>query len=562
MKKIILLLFLLPIQLLAQIKLKYEQNISLTYTEVVDAYTFLAKKYPTQCKLEAVGKGDNGRDIYTFVINATKTTGEPVTILINNGIHAGEPDGIDASVEFAENLLKQMLRYPNVRIVIIPMYNVDGSSSQSCCTRANQNGPLNQGFRGNARNLDLNRDFIKADAANTKTFYKIFQQFKPHIFIDNHVSNGADYQHLMTLITSQSDKLGSILGTFARNEMEPYLFTEMAKKGIAMAPYMNTIASVPDSGIAGFLETPRFATGYAALFHCIGFVPETHMLKPFPDRVKATRELMETIAAFANENSSVLISLKLKAQKADMVRSWFPVAWKIDEKRVGSFEFRGYKAGYKTSEISGLPRLYYDRTKPYVKRIPYLNRYFVTDSVKRPGRFIIPQAWHEVIERLKLNDVELTQLSSDSLIPVKAKYIKSTETGNRPYEGHYLHTQTKVEEKTMEIQFFKGDYVVETDQPAVRFLMETLSPTAPDSYFSWNFFDSMLQQKEYFSDYVFEDTGAEILKNDPELKARLDAKRASDKAFAASAEEQLNFIYINSNYYEKSHKRYPVFQIP
>lgn len=562
MKKIILFLFILPIQLLAQVKLKYTENLSLTYPEIVAAYGFLAAEYPGKCKMEAVGNGDNGRAIYTFVIEPYKPTNTPVTILINNGIHAGEPDGIDASIEFAQNILKGTLRYPNIRFVIIPIYNVDGNSNQSCCTRANQNGPLNQGFRGNARNLDLNRDFIKADAANTRTFYKIFQQYQPHIFIDNHVSNGADYQYTMTLITSQADKLGPVLGPFARTIMEPALYEEMAKKGQLMSPYVNTLSATPDSGIVGFLETPRFATGYAALFHCIGFVPETHMLKPFPDRVKATQQLMETIAAFASENSSVLISLKKRAIQADVKRQWFPTSWKLNENRSEKFLFKGYQAGYKSSEISGFQRLFYDRLKPFSKRINYYKHYSAIDSIAKPKTFIIPQAWHELIDRLELNGVEMSRLDKDSMINCKAFYIKSFETSPRPYEGHYLHTQTKTEQRDLLFQFFKGDYLISTNQNAVRFLMETLSPGATDSYFNWNFFDSVLQQKEYFSDYVFEDTGAELLKQDVVLKAKFESKKKTDKAFASNKDAQLNYIYTNSKYYEITHMLYPVFQLP
>ncbi len=562
MKKIILLTLLLPIQLLAQSFLKYEQNLSLSYPEIISAYRQLAEKYPSRCTLEVAGKGDNGREIYTFTIAAEKTTRSVATILINNGIHAGEPDGIDASIEFAEQILGGKFRYPSTRIVIIPAYNVDGSSVQSCCTRANQNGPLNQGFRGNARNLDLNRDFIKADAENTRTFYKIFHRFKPHVFIDNHVSNGADYQYTMTLITSQTDKLGKVLGSFVKNEFEPALYTDMASKGLQMAPYVNTVTETPDSGLVGFLETPRFATGYAALFNCIGFVPETHMLKPFKNRVIATRELMKSMSSYVNENAARFVQLKKKADEEDQRKALYPISWKQNKKASGTFLFKGYEAGYKTSEISGLPRLYYDRNKPFTKKIPIYNHFTTEDSAWKPMAFVIPQAWHEVIERLSLNDVQLTRLQSDCTLMVVSNYINTYKSRDKPYEGHFLHYQSTTTEKVMQIQFFKGDYIVYTNQRAVRYLMETLSPRATDSFFNWNFFDSVLQQKEYFSDYVFEDTGAELLQKNPELRKMLEDRKAADPEFRKNGARQLEFVYNNSPYHEKTVMLYPVFRLP
>ncbi len=563
MKKIFLVTLLLPLISLAQPKLKFEQNQTLNYDEVVKEYRLLVKRFPKQCLLDSMGKGDNGKTIYAFVIKpADGMASFPPTLLINNAIHPGEADGVDASLLFAETVLKNPIRFQSVRFVIIPMYNVDGFSIQSCCTRANQNGPENQGFRGNARNLDLNRDFIKADASNTQAFYKIFQKYQPHVFLDNHVSNGADYQYTMTLITSQVNKLGSVLGSYVKNEMGPWLYKDMEKKQQSMAPYVNTFTEVPDSGLVGFLETPRFSTGYAALFHCIGFVPETHMLKAYPARVKATLQLMESVGGFMQKNGNKLVINKSLAQQQDRKLTHFPLNWELDKNKADTIDFTGYTFGYKTSEISGLPRLYYDRNKPFTKKVSFHNHYYGIDSVVRPAAYIIPQAWHQVIERLKANQVEFTLLKKDSLIRVEAYYITGYETTKRPYEGHYLHYNTKVEKRSIEKQFFKGDLLVKTDQVAVRFLLETLEPKASDSYFNWNFFDSMLQQKEGYSDYVFEDTGAELLKKDPQLEQKLMERRKADPEFAKSAAAQLDFVYKNSPYYESTHNQYPIFRIP
>jgi hypothetical protein len=180
-----------------------------------------------------------------------------------------------------------------------------------------------------------------------------------------------------------------------------------------------------------------------------------------------------------------------------------------------------------------------------------------------PDYYVIPQNWWRVIELLKLNNVKMTQLESDKLYKnANMYYIDAVENSPRaPYEGHYYHTKIKLHEEKQDVQFLEGDYVIPTNQPAFKFIVETLEPQAPDSYFSWNYFDAIMQQKEYFSDYIFEETAVDILDKNPDLKNQLKEKQASDTAFAKNGLAQLDFVYKHSNYYEKTHKRYPVARI-
>jgi hypothetical protein len=137
-------------------------------------------------------------------------------------------------------------------------------------------------------------------------------------------------------------------------------------------------------------------------------------------------------------------------------------------------------------------------------------------------------------------------------------YIEDYETGKEAYEGHYLHSKLKVKKVMQKVLFKEGDYMIYTNQSINRYLIETLEPQAPDSYFSWNFFDGILQRKEYFSAYVFEDSALEILEKNPIIKTELENKKATDKKFAASASAQLMFIYERSESAEVGYMRYPV----
>lgn len=535
-----------------------------TYTEVIRHYQSLAKTYP-QAKLVTYGPTDFGRPLHLLVLSKDKVF-DPVAIrksdkrilLINNGIHPGEPEGIDASMMLARDLLKENKLPENVVICIIPIYNIDGSFNRSSTSRANQNGPVAYGFRGNSKNYDLNRDFIKTDSRNSHSFQEIFNTWQPEIFVDTHTSNGADYQYTMTLIPTHKDKLQPLLSRYLTQTLVPFLYEEMKKKGYEMVPYVNSVEETPDQGITGFLESPRYSTGYAALHNTIGFMPETHMLKAFDKRVDATYQLLQTYIDVVARDAKLIGAHKKKADEAIASQQHFAIDWKLNKKEYTTFMFKGYTAKQKPSEVTGIDRLYYDRNEPYTKEIKYWNTFEPSLTVSKPVAYLIPQAWTKVVELLKLNRVKVQQLSRDAVIPVEMYYISDYKTATRPYEGHYLHTAVKVNPILQQIPFYAGDYIVYVNQPANRYIVETLEPQAIDSFFNWNFFDAILGTKEHFSAYVFEDTAAELLKNDPSLRGKLEKEKAAQPGIAQDAEAQLDFIYKNSGYYEKTHNRYPI----
>lgn len=458
----------------------------------------------------------------------------------------------------ARDLLKHNQLPKSVVIAIIPIYNIDGSFNRSATSRANQNGPEAYGFRGNAKNLDLNRDFIKTDSKNSATFQQIFNVWQPDIFVDTHTSNGADYQYVMTLIPTQKDKLNPILSKYLTERMIPQLYQKMAGLGYPLVPYVNSIGETPESGITGFLETPRYSTGYAALHNAIGFMPETHMLKPFNLRVDATYKLLQSFIALTELDAYTIIQNKRKADEQVANQTKFPLSWQLNEAETTLLDFKGFEAGQKPSEVSGKNRLFYDRNKPYTKKIQVKNTYRPNVEVDKPKAYLIPKAYDKVIELLKSNGVKVNRLKNDVKLAVESYYIADFKTGNLPYEGHYLHQNTKVKVVKQIWPYYAGDYVVFCNQKSNRYIIETLEPQATDSFFNWNFFDAILDQKEHYSDYVFEDTAAGLLKTDTALKNKLDLKKKKDTLFANQAAAQLEFVYKNSVYYEKTHNRYPV----
>lgn len=547
---------------------KSEGRESATYAEAISWYQQLDKASGL-VQVKEMGPTDAGYPLHLVLVSSDGKF-DPVqwhrqnkaVILINNGIHPGEPDGIDASMLLVRDIVTKKVPLPaNVALALVPVYNIGGCLNRNSSSRVNQNGPLEYGFRGNAQNLDLNRDFTKCDSKEARSFARLFHWLDPDIFIDNHVSDGADYQHTMTLLTTQYDKLGAGLGKWLRDEFEPQLYQGMADKKWDMVPYVNFETTDFGKGMEMFYDPPRYSSGYAALFQTIGFVPETHMLKPFKDRVLSTYALMQTIMEKAAANAAQLIAVRIKA-KADMLKqNSFPLSWVNDTTRYREIPFKGYEQDFKKSAATGMDRMFYNHDKPFSRMIKYFDHFWAVDSVTVPAAYIIPQGWSSVVDLLRLNNVAVGQFMQDTLIEVETYRIEDYKSLPRPYEKHHKNSSVKISVSRQKIRFLKGDYFIRTNQPARRYLAEMLEPTGDDSFFAWNYFDGVLQQKEGYSDYRWEDLAAAYLEQHPELQRQLDEKKAADSKFAASSRAQLEFIYKHSPYYEPGHNRYPVYRL-
>ncbi len=538
-----------------------------TYLQVIDFYIRLAKEF-SSISIQTIGETDSGRPLHIVTYNPEgnfnfqKIGADKTIILINNGIHPGESDGIDATMLLFRDLASGKLSPPeNTVLATIPLYNIDGSLNRNSTTRANQNGPKAYGFRGNAQNYDLNRDFIKTDTKNARTFTQIFHLVNPDIFIDNHVSNGADYQYTLTHLFTQHNKLGGELGTYLHEEMIPELEQALSQKNWDITPYVNVFNRVPESGFSQFMDYPRYSTGYTALWNSLGLMVETHMLKPYKQRVEGNYQLMVQLMAIAETDGKKIKELRKKAATAQLELKHYPLQWAIDTTKSTLLNFKGFEADTLISEVTGFPRLKYDTTRPYTKEVEYRNYFKPVDSVEIPKAYIIKKGWHKIINLLALNKIHYTMMSKDSLMTVESYKIADYKTLSNAFEGHYPHYETKISKKTIPVAFLKGDIMVPTDQIGIRYIIETLEPSATDSFFNWNFFDPILQQKEGFSPYVFEDDALQMLRDSPELKKSFEAKKLTDPNFAKNAYGQLEWLFQQSVHYEPAHLQYPVYRL-
>lgn len=536
-----------------------------TYEEVIKFYKELDAAYRS-IKTYEVGMTDAGQPLTLVTFNPNRSFDSEFSddmdvrrILINNGIHPGESDGIDATMLLMRDLAQGRIEAPqDTWVSAIAIYNIGGALTRNSTSRTNQNGPEAYGFRGNARNYDLNRDFIKRDTQNTAAFTEIFHMIAPDIFIDNHVSNGADYQYTLTHLFTQHNKIGGGLGDYIHNNFQPMLEADLKTKDWEITPYVNVFNSRPEKGFSQFMDYPRYSTGFTALWNTIGLMVETHMLKPYKPRVEGTYELMKSVLKITALQGSKIKEIREEAYNAFAKAETYPLHFTIDSTKTTTLDFMGYEGATELSKVTGKQRLKYDINKPFTKEVTYYDHFKPTKEVGIPKAYVIPRGYRDIALLLKANAIAFDQLKRDTTFMAEVYHIEDYDTRRNPYEGHYLHYNTSVKRSIQEVTIPRGGYLVPTDQKGIRYLLETLEPEATDSFFNWNFFDTILQQKEGFSPYVWEDKALEFLTKNPAIKAEFEAKKDSNPEFKDSWYAQLDWIHKKSPSYEQAHLRYPI----
>ncbi len=553
------------------LNLRYEEDYTPNYYEIIEMYTMLAEAYPI-ARLQEYGLTDSGKPLHLFVIDKdgdfdpqkSKSKNKQI-VLINNGIHSGEPCGIDASLKYADDLLRNMDEMQslleNTVVCIIPVYSVGGSLYRSHFHRTNQPGPYESGYRGNAKNLDLNRDFVKMDTENAKSFAKIMRTWRPHVFLDTHTTNGSDHQYCITLIPSQHNSMQQDIGDFFSQKMIPELYKKMKLTPYELIPYVMYTNRNPESGITNYVQSPKFSTGYAQLFNSLSFMTENHCYKPYPDRVKSAYHFITSLVSFTAENGDIIRETRNIADEKIKSQKVFPLSYKVDTSKFELIEFKGYERGISTGILTDETFPDYDRSKPFTKKVPFYDNFSPVITVKKPAFYILPQAWSEVVERLKINQVNMFRLTKDTSLTVNAYYIEDLKWATRVDNGHFYHSEfnTRIESQT--IKYYSGDYVIPVNQDCNQLIVNQLEPEGTDSYFRWNLFDNIFENREWFSPHpVLEEKMVAYMKKHPEVRKMLDEAISENPGMAQSRTAQMYFLY-EKVWNNKWVNRYPVTRI-
>ncbi|HRN26920.1 MAG TPA: M14 family metallopeptidase [Ignavibacteriaceae bacterium] len=524
-------------------------------------------------KIKPIGLTPQGRELKVIIVSKDKAftpeqakkTGKAI-LLIQNGIHPGEVEGKDACMLLLREILitKEKEHFLNNTILlIIPILNVDGHERISPFNRPNQSGPKKMGWRTNALNLNLNRDYLKAASTEIKSFLKLFNDWLPDFMIDNHTTNGADYQYHVTygIETHQNIDRG-LIGLIEKKYL-PHLLQKVEDDGFIIGPYMEFKSGTIESGIVDLPAPPRLSHGYCATQNRICLLVETHSLKPFANRVFSTKSMMEQTISFVNDNHKEIVTLNGMADK-QTIKNYlvdnkkFPLVLTGNGK-FDKFLFKGFEWYDEYSEITGSTVRKYTNN-PMEIEIPIFNKANSLKKITVPAAYLIPPQFSQVIEIINTHQIKVNLVKAKRILKVQRYKFEKVQFASRPYEGRQLPSFTcSAFNETAEIE--AGSLIVYTNQRALRVIVNLLEPEAPDSFVNWGFFNAFFERKEYAEAYVMEPYAKQMIKDDSLLRTEFYKKLNEDESFKNNSGKRLDFFYKRSPFYDKEENVYPILRL-
>jgi hypothetical protein len=544
------------------------------YAEVIALCAAFAERYPQQVRCADFGSTPEGRPMQLLIATATGafTPAEaqrrelPVT-LVQGGIHAGEIDGKDAGFlalrqlldgEAAERALQQQV------LLFVPVFNVDGHERFGAWNRPNQRGPREMGWRTTAQNLNLNRDYAKADAPEMQAMLALVEAWDPLLVVDLHATNGAQFEHDIALMVEPLH-VGDEALRAAGLTLRDAVLADLAQQGSLPLPYYPELQThdEPTSGFAQSVAPPRFSTGYFWLRNRLSMLVETHSWKPYPQRVAATRNTIVSVLQQVAEHGSAWRRLALAADARAGAIAGQPVALEFntsDDAR--EITFRGYAYTRTPSEVSGALMTRYDETTPQIWTVPYRDRIVPGRQVIAPrGGYLVPAAYAERVgASLALHGIRWQRLTTALAGPLEAFRASSATFASGSLEGRQrlsIEGDWQQEPRTLAA----GALFVPIAQPKAQLVVALLEPQAPDSLAAWGEFNSAFESKEYMEPYVAEQVAREMLARDPALQARFAQRLRDDAAFAASPAARLEFFHRLHPSWDEQLNLYPLLRI-
>ena len=536
----------------------------------------LQQASPGMLRIETFGTTPQGRPLSvviasaegTFDPAAARAARKPV-VLLQAGIHPGEIEGKDAGLMLLRDLAI-MGKYPHVLdhvvLVYIPVFSVDGHENASPYHRINQNGPASMGFRGQAQYLNLNRDYLKADAPEMRAWLKLWQRWLPDLLIDIHTTDGADYQYDLTWYTEDPHKLDPAIDRWLRDAMHNVLPAYEQRSHLASI-YLNFKDNAdPHQGIANFGSGPRFSTGYAALQNRPALLVETHMLKPYANRVRATYDIVELMLAQVAKDRDRLLAATRMADanviaRAQQGQAQVPITFKPDP-HATPIEIKGYAFTRTPSAISGAPWIHYDRGQPDTFTVNSWNGLLPDVSIAPPAAYVIPAQWTVLIDALDAHGISYRRLRHAQRIDAQGYQLEHPMWATQPFEGHLVLRQFNLAHAQQHVQLAPGSVVVALDQRAANVAINLLEPQAPDSLLHWGFLNAIFEAKEYAEPRVAEQLARTMLARDPALQAAFTRKLQDDPAFAADPRARLEYFFERSPWYSAQQVgAYPVLRL-
>lgn len=552
--------------------LKYERSGYVEtgrYSEAVDYCRRLAKASPN-AKVVTYGKSPQGRDMIALLISSehrfdagSLAKSKRPLVFIQNGIHAGEIEGKDASLMLARDLLitgKQKALAEGANFLIVPIFNVDGHERFGPYNRINQNGPKEMGWRSTAQNFNLNRDWTKADAPEMRAQLRLIHRFRPDFFFDNHTTDGADYPYVLTLSVPNSPLLPPRLA-----EWQTKLYAAVKpltdRDGFLTAPYLGLVddrdykkgVRIEDFG-------PRYSHGYWGALNRPSMLVETHVLKPYRARVDGTYSVMVRTIQRCIADSANLKAMNAALDQDEVQGNPYSVLSARPTNESHPFTFVGYPFTPYTSEVSGGTIRKWDRSQTVTVETKSYDIYAAGPAVTPPAAYAVPPQWQEVIEKLGIHGLQGRTLRKPLEGDFDTYNFTDVTFATSPFEGRFQPRFT-VQPVRQHRELPTGTLILPVRQVGARLLMHLLEPDAGDSFARWGLFNSIFEQKEYYEEYAMEPIAKQMLERDPALRAQFEAKIAAEPTFAKSPRERLRWLFEHSLYVDDRLNAYPVVKL-
>ena len=545
------------------------------YTDTV-AFARRLAHASSAIEFEIFGQSGQGRDLPlliasesdTFTPEAAHAQGKAI-VLIQACIHSGEPDGKDAGFALLRDIAITKSAagiLDNVVLLFMPLYNADGHERSSPYNRINQNGPADMGWRTTATYQNLNRDYMKADTPESRAWLRLWNQWKPDLFIDCHVTDGADYRSVITYHHEHHDGVDEAVIAWERDVFGGKVAPATAAAGHEISWYLEFIDNRDLTlGTRDFNGSPRFSTGYVPVRNRPGILIETHMLKDYRSRVLGTYDFLRAALVEVNRDPERLRKVGRDADERTIAAGrtfdpdqMFPLDFELTDDTT-PFELKAFQYETEESDVSGDLRVIYGR-EPLDLTIPMYQMFSVTKAVAPPLAYIVPAQWTGVIEVLHAHGLEIHFLAEAAAIEVETYRFTNVRWPEAPFEGRHMPS-FDVERSIETREFPAGSVVVPLAQPSGKVILNLLEPEAPDSLARWGFFNAIFEEKEYAEHYILESLAREMMANDPTLREEFEERLATDADFAASPSERLRFFYKKSPYWDPQMNLYPVGRI-
>lgn len=487
-----------------------------------------------------------------------------VILFVEANIHPGEPDGNDAMMLLLRDVVfggKQHL-LNEVSILFAPVVNPDGLMRFNAYNRINQNGPEEMGWRTNAQYLNLNRDFVKADAPEIQAWLTLYNHWLPEFFIDCHTTDGADYQYVITYMLETFGNMDKSLTNWQTDSYLPDVKQAMLDSGFPIFPYVSFRSwHDPRSGLISRPGRPMLSQGYTALQNRPGLLIETHMLKPYKTRVLATAKMIELTLVKLNAEGDNLQQMIANADKVaaspEFRKSPLTVAYENTQQH-DTVDFHGVEYDVVKSDLTGGNWFQYHTDQPVVFRLPYFRYAEPSQTVSLPIAYVIPPQWNVVINRLKLHGVQMFALAETINIPTETYWFSDVEWRRQPNEGHMSISKLETHLMHDTTEFPAGSVVVETNQRMARLLAYMLEPGSDDSFLRWGFFNAVFEQKEYAETYVMETLARQMMDENPQVRTEFEQFMKENPTAKQNSWRQLNWFYERTPWWDHQKNVYPV----